>query len=435
MKRPISLKWFVAVVFLGLGGLLVIGYSLLSAQFFKRGMDNMVAAQMERVARDYVSGGTTGPGEIAGYRIARRWDDVPAATRTTFGHPPAEADVLRIHDDARWFQPPQFVRFLMRVRAGRETVFVSHTVSPETASALVARNAKANLRLLFGISVASALVLAGVILLVLRRVSRPVAALGAWARDLDARRLREPPPDFAYPELNELAALIRGSLSSVHEALEREHRFLRHTSHELRTPISVIRSNIELMHRLQEQLGGPADPRQAQVIERIDRASQTMKQLTEVLLWLSRVDESPPAARHLRLDELLRQITGELAYLLTDKPVTVALATEPYTVHVPEGPARIVLGNLVRNAFQHTWDGQVHIRQRGDRVLIVNPRPVDGAGGNDGDELGFGLGLQLTARLTSRLGWAYRNRARRHHRVVRLRFGTAGNTIERPRSG
>lgn len=412
MKRQISLRWLVTLAFLSLGALLVIGYSLLSASYFVRGMDSIMASNMERAALSYLSvvpaAGSERPNSIDGYRIARYWEQVPADVRAAFGQAPSETGILLKHDDSGWLTRPDVIYFLIRYRHLGETLYVSFKGSADKASKLVGQQISRSMRTLLAVSVLIALTLTATIWLLVRRVSQPVAALGRWTRTLDAERLNVPPPNFAYPELNALAELIRSSLASVQEALEREHRFLRHASHELRTPISVIRSNIELMHKLQEAAGRPLEPREAQAIERIDRASLSMQHLTETLLWLSRDAIETPSKRPVRLDRLVRQLVDETAYLLNDKQVAVELQTQPHLVNLPEIPARIVLGNLIRNAFQHTWEGQVVVRQRQGRVEIVNQQQD---GDDSGQSLGFGLGLQLTAQLIARLGWGYVNEA------------------------
>ena len=407
MKRQISLKWFVAFSFLTIAVVLVIGYSLLSAQFFIRGMDNIIASNMAQVVESYVVAIPAYQRQqlhrFSGFQIGSDWPQMPKNIRRAFNKP-LQDDVLLKHHDSGWFGPPDEVLFLMRVSHAGQAYFVSHSVTRETASALGGRNAGQNMRLLVTLSLITLLTLATVIVLLLRQVERPVKALGRWARALDASSLQQSPPDFSYPELNQLAKLIRSSLSSVQESLEREQRFLRHSSHELRTPISVIRNNIELLRKIQEKTDHCWHPGEKQIIERIDRASLTMKHLTETLLWLGRESDLHLPEKKLDMEQLVRNVVAEARYLLKDKMADIILETAAFTVTAAEIPARIVLGNLIRNAFQYTWRGTIRITQKSGTVEIVN----DTAEGNDmPHDLGFGLGLQLTEQLTRRLNWAY----------------------------
>lgn len=153
-----------------------------------------------------------------------------------------------------------------------------------------------------------------------------------------------------------MAELIRNSLSSVQQAVDREHRFLWHASHELRTPISTIRSNIELQRKL----------------------TQNREELAE-----------------------------EMTYLLSGKPVTTQISTRPYHCTVPLVPARIILGNLIRNAYQHCWEGAVVIDQHDNHITITNP--VESSAPelmeNLPEQTGYGLGLELTTTLSKWIGW------------------------------
>jgi signal transduction histidine kinase len=152
------------------------------------------------------------------------------------------------------------------------------------------------------------------------------------------------------------------------------------------------------------------------VIERVDRASLTMQHVTETLLWLSRNDNASLPEQIVDLAAFIEHLVEEVDYLRNDA-ITVSLTTTPCDVLLPEPAARIVLSNLIRNAFQHTYHGTITITQRGNRVEIINmlaePEPKQ-------DNLGFGLGLQLTAQLSEKLGWNYFNEASRdgHHVII-----------------
>lgn len=410
MRRRISLKFFITLAFLLMGMMLVLGYSLLSAYYFLRGMDSFMAGNMIHILHSYIQSVPAArretPNRFSGCLIVQRWCQLPPDIQKAFGQPPDTADVLFKYEKSDWFRPPETLYFLMRHHSPDGDLFIVRRFDRPKASGPAGHNSpQKSLHILAAISVLIALTLGTIIWLLLRRVSQPVAALGRWTRELDSGKLELQPPDFFYPELNDLAELIRTSLLSVRRSLEREHRFLRHASHELRTPISIIRNNVELMEKLLENSGREWDPRQQQVIERIDRASLNMKHLTETLLWLSRDVAEPLPDQPVHPDRMIRRLVGEMRYLLS-REVALKLVTHSFTIRLPEVPTRIVLGNLIRNAFQHTWEGRVTIRQQGNRVEIVNEQYGND---NSSQDLGFGLGLQLTAQLTAKLGWRYIN--------------------------
>jgi len=422
MKAKISLKRLITVSFLLFGGTIVLGYSLLSAHFFIRGMDNIVTGGMENAALTYLaSNKSLAEDELVNFRgsqLSRRWESQSADIRQVFTNPPQRSGELIKRDDSHWLERPDKVYFALKVDLENQSVYISRTLSRENVSSLVGRNMADSMRLLLGVSALIALTLMLITWLLMRSISTPVARLNNWTQSLTPENLSQPPPDFLYPELNQMARLIQNSLSSVQRSLDREHRFLRYTSHELRTPISVIRNNIELQYKVLQQTASSLNPMQRDIADRIDRASITMQHLTETLLWLSREDHEKLPESVVEIDKLLLEITAEMRYLLRDKTVELIVETHPYQCSISSVAARIVLGNLIRNAFQHTWEGQVIISQQGSQISIVNRQfnaDIDVAP----TELGFGLGLQLTAQLTEKLGWSYQNIANENgHNVI-----------------
>lgn len=429
MKKQISLKLFVTLTFFLLILVLVAGYSLLSAHYYRMGMHSITASNMEEVARSYLKLGPPATGQqvedYKHFKIFGDWNQVPTELRDLFGTEPPEPGLSIKGMHSHWYRPPDFMYFVYLYQDKNDTLFITRRGSRATAPPLIGRNAAESRKLLIGIS-ASIIGLLGItILLLLRSVSRPAASLGQWARSLNADNLKESPPDFSYPELNDLAQLIRTSLSSVQESLDREHSFLRHASHELRTPITIIRNNVELFNKIKENNDSERSVQQEKVMERIDRASLNMQYLTETLLWLSRQEMQTLPCKQLELDGLLEELVAEMRYLLDRKEVELKVETNPCSVVLPEFPVRIVLGNLIRNAFQHTWEGCITIHQQANQVVICNPQtPID----QGQNELGFGLGLKLTTQLTQKLDWKYVDESTPYLRQVSVVLGDGHDT-------
>jgi signal transduction histidine kinase len=402
----LGLKWLALLTFIALGIGLVTGYTLLSAHSYMSGMDNIVAGQLGRAAMQTAAFelGVQGPREE--YIVTRTWDRQPAIIRDAFGQEPDQPGVLyKVYAGEEG--PQARLYFAVRQKTPAGDRFVTQQLAPlPSGSGQVISPAQNRLINLILIGLGTALMIGLLVALLWRRVSRPITALGNWAAGLSQRNLSEPVPDFVYPELNRFAELVRTSLTSAHQGLEREQLFLSHTSHELRTPISVVRANLELLRRIQTSEGSKPDPRETEIINRIDRASLTMKDVTETLLWLGRDDTSSHPCKTLRVDEVITELVDGLRYLLQGQPVELELDLQLAELYLPEAPTRIVLGNLIRNAFQHTRSGSVSIVQRGGHVDIVNSLRD---GNEAASETGFGLGLKLTERFTEKLGWRYSN--------------------------
>ena len=404
MMRLLGLKGLVLITLLTLGIALVGGYTFISARSYVSGMDNIMAGQLGRAAMQSVAYELGVPGPREEYMVTRTWEQQPAAIREAFGESPSDLGTLyRAHvGDNDGFGRLYFA--VKQATPAGERFVTQQLISPPRMAGILspAQGRLVNLAL---IGLGSALVVGLVVLLLWRRISTPIAALGDWAARLNERNLNDPVPDFVYPELNRFAELMRTSLDTAQQGLQREQAFLSHTSHELRTPISVVRNNVELLRKIQTAANHVPDPREIEVVNRIDRASLTMKNVTETLLWLGRDDRATHPSSNMRLDQLITDLVEGLRYLLSDS-VALSIDLAPAEQHLPESPTRIVLGNLIRNAFQHTREGTVEIFQRGGFVRIINtPREA----GESAADTGFGLGLKLTERFTERLGWRYLN--------------------------
>lgn len=90
--------------------------------------------------------------------------------------------------------------------------------------------------------------------------------------------------DFMADEVGTLAAALEQTMQRIEAFVEREHQFTRDASHELRTPVTVIKGAAEI---LRKQLN-PIDESVLRPLDRIQRQVANMENIIEALLWLSR---------------------------------------------------------------------------------------------------------------------------------------------------
>lgn len=401
MRRELSEK------ILGLSLLTAIAFIAALIEYFDSGLENASKASVLMEARAFgaeyrKNPNTPLPESYSTHLFLDNWDKAPA-----FYHQIIPFDELEPGDflDVEWspngIEEWEDSRFLViywhQLHDGRDLFVVSdfdaNMLTPEEQAAFDDQFAR-----IFYFSGAYLLLMLLVVWIYNRRINRYTQLLADWAEGLTLDNVAEVRPDFRYEELNRISEQLQLAFERIALLLERERQFLRHASHELRTPIAVIRANMELL----DKMGVPDNL--ARPVDRIRRANHGMLQLTETLLWLSRENEAAPNVNPVHLPHLLDELSEELAYLLQDKEVSlqrIGFADIP-AMALAETPLRIVVSNLLRNAFQYTAEGDVRIDLSPERLVIENRE--HGTQDIDTDQ-SFGLGLMLVKRICDRLGW------------------------------
>jgi signal transduction histidine kinase len=229
------------------------------------------------------------------------------------------------------------------------------------------------------------------------QLSTPLARLTAEVQDLS---LHSPAPSLSQcnspDELGTLARTIGGLLERVEAFTHREREFTSHASHELRTPATVIKGAAEILETRGADVPGIREP-----TARIQRAVGEIETLINTFLLLAREHEIP-AVRVCELREITEDVVAAHRHLLQGKPVEVDVrASQAGAARVAPAVVSIAVGNLVRNAFMYTTQGQITLQVLADRVVVTNP-----AGGH-GVTNGEGLGLAIVRRLCKRMGWTF----------------------------
>lgn len=299
------------------------------------------------------------------------------------------------------------------------------TIGGEQAGTLVVAASRSRAQatlsaLLSGIAWASGIGLAFAALLGFAAVHRTLRPLQRMSAAVDAiqatgdlsRRVSLPGP---ADEVGRLAEAFDRMLARLEEVFRNQRRFLADASHEMRTPLTVVRGHLELLKDRATE--GEAGRSLSLALEELDR----MTRIVEELLLLARLDEGLALAREpVEVELVLREalLRGMLA---GRREAAVEVSPGLYVLADPDRLLQ-VLTNLITNAVQHGGDDvTVRMRARRDGGRVTIEVADDGPGvpqddlphvferfyrgsASKGERMGAGLGLAIVDSLARAMG-------------------------------
>jgi two-component system OmpR family sensor kinase len=167
------------------------------------------------------------------------------------------------------------------------------------------------------------------------------------------RRLAVP---LSGDEMARLAQTVNGMLARLERSFASLHRFTADASHELKTPLQVLRAGVE------RALTHPGTP--GEIIQSLDETLAQINQMTEMvenLLTLARADEgrAPLAVEESDLREVVADVAETAGMLGEDAGVTAVhtMPSTPVRLPVDRHRLREMLLNMVTNAIKYTPQG------------------------------------------------------------------------------
>lgn len=199
-------------------------------------------------------------------------------------------------------------------------------------------------------------------------------------------------------ELDQMLASLNKYRQRVYKALNREQNFTRYISHELRTPMTVVRGCVSILHKSDEQ----------KVLKqslRIDKAITEMEQLTHTFLLLARDEDNSLVQTDVCeqfiadiIEGFARRIEANQVNFHSELSTDFQLKAEPVLVAA-------IVQNLLKNAINCSISGDV--------ILTITPNCIKitdtGIGLNQqprGYE-GFGIGLNIVRDICTKYHWAF----------------------------
>jgi heavy metal sensor kinase len=212
-----------------------------------------------------------------------------------------------------------------------------------------------------GLPVALTLTALGGWLLVCRSLA-PVMAMSEQAQRIGAENLEQRlPTNNPRDEFGRLAATFNGLLTRLSESFSQQRQFMADASHELRSPLSAIRTACAVI--LQREDRASSEYRDA--LAMVEQQARRLTRIVEDMFLLARADAGNSMLRidHLYLDELLAESTRGAAVLATQKNLHLEISVLPESsLRGDESLLRQMFWNLLDNAIKYTPnEGRVRI--------------------------------------------------------------------------
>lgn len=254
--------------------------------------------------------------------------------------------------------------------------------------------------------------------LVLKGVFRPLHRLLDWLHCIQPGKevppLDNPTKIREFRQLSD-AALDMGNRS--YKAYEEQQQFIENASHELQTPLAIVRGKVELL--------AESEGMTEQQMEQLDEIYATLGRavkLNKSLLLLSRIENGQyTEMEDVSVDEILDELLPDLMDIYEHKQVRLIRKREeqPFIIRCNHSLAQILVSNLVKNSLLHNREGgELQVLTTPTSLVIKNTGdvPLDGEKlfrrfyhGMDGkkDSTGLGLAIARSIALSSSLKLTY----------------------------
>lgn len=241
------------------------------------------------------------------------------------------------------------------------------------------------------------------ILAPVRKLSLRLTDIGPGQRSLRIAK------EYQGTEIGEIAAAFDKYMARLDQFVERERSFTAAASHELRTPLSVMMGAVDVLGSTEQ------NPVSKRAIERIKRACSEMLAFIEATLYMSREDANQiDQAAPVDLTTIVKRLLTDNEDQLRSNNIELETHFDGLpALNTPSSLLQISVGNLLRNAIEHTRSGKINIVVDSDSFRISDTG--EGIPANKLEEVfdrsyttkpgGTGLGLNLVRRICDRFDW------------------------------
>ncbi|HEY3018512.1 MAG TPA: ATP-binding protein [Gaiellaceae bacterium] len=222
---------------------------------------------------------------------------------------------------------------------------------------------------------------------------RPIEAMRRRATEISSSSLDERlPVPGTQDEVSRLGETLNEMLSRLEEGLARERRFVSDASHQLRTPLALLKTELELAlrrARSREEL--------EQTMRSAVESAERLTRLADDLLLLARAEEGriPLKAEQTDVADVLLQVAGRFGVEVDADPLVISadrLRLEQALTNMVDNALRHGSGNVTMTARVHNGTAELHVLDEGsgfpedfldrafERFSRFDAAAVDGSG-------------------------------------------------------
>ncbi|WP_214757613.1 cell wall metabolism sensor histidine kinase WalK [Exiguobacterium sp. s123] len=247
-----------------------------------------------------------------------------------------------------------------------------------------------------------------------RRLTQPLVELKQATASIMEGRHDISLPSVTNDEIGDLTVTIGQMNTSLQEKEALQKSFISGITHDVRTPLAIVRNEAELL-----ELGVVHETEMAttgkSITEEVDRIDRLVNQMLEYSKLSA--GSIPLEMESIQLDELVRRLTPRMSEWFRQKDVMLDLQLEPVTIQANRLAMERVLSNFLRNAYEASpIGGRITIKLTPNRLDVIDEGDgIDPAVQSSiwdmyvkGDRSnGHGLGLAITKLLLDAQGLSY----------------------------
>ena len=209
------------------------------------------------------------------------------------------------------------------------------------------------------------------ILFFLLLVGRPMRQVDRAIRELGKGDFSHPISVTGPADIETLGRQLEWLRNRLKESSDEKNKFLRHMSHELKTPLANIREGTEL---LLDGAVGRLDVQQQEVTSILRDNGLKLQTLIENLLTFSAWQTKTTALElsEFELKPFIFSVLSVHRLVISNRKIKLQIDVNPIIVRADEGRLRLVLDNLISNAVKFTPDGgKITVEARMDGTALV----------------------------------------------------------------